>query len=163
MKIISFVLSIALALIALDAGAKNLKQFDSAISKLHAVEPVVHWDVKTAVTSDVTCDGKSDIVIVGYEKNNIVWLGVILGGESNKEIKPITMSFTVNNENQASFCSVPVEIETQPIVCEDEDIGKLPGCKQVKGCSEFSMIDNACDSFHFYWDSTQKKLVWWRR
>lgn len=160
MKIIFLALSLMFSTQTFGETDKNA---DHSILILHAAEPTVAWDAKTAVESDVTCDGALDTAIVGYEKNNIVWLGVVLGGQGNDVIKPTTMSFTVNSENQASFCSVPVHIETQPIVCEDEDIGELPGCVQVKGCSDFSMIDNACDSFHFYWDSSQNKLVWWRR
>jgi hypothetical protein len=26
----------------------------------------------------------------------------------------------------------------------------------------FTVIDNACDPFNFYWDSSCKSLAWWR-
>lgn len=134
-----------------------------AIGLLKAEQPKVKWDTKTTVLSDFTCDGITDSATVGYENGKAVWIGVVPGGDGKAKTKPITMGFGINSMEQASFCSTPVEIDVRPIYCEDEDMGKLPGCKQIKGCSEFSMADNSCDSFNFYWDSNQSKLVWWRR
>ena len=163
MKIILRTLGAAIWFLTFSVVAQDKITNDIPISILSAAKPMVNWDAKSAVNADVTCDGKVDTAVVGYEKDEAIWLGVVSGAVGNKPTKPVTMRFLVGKETQDSFCSSPVEIEVQPIGCEDDDIGALPGCKEVKGCSEFSMIDSSCDSFHFYWDSSKKKLVWWRR
>jgi len=137
---------------------------NSAIAVLHTAKPAVGWDAKTAVSADVTCDGKPDTVVIGYEKKKeVAWLGVVPGSDKNRASRPITMSFLVGKHTQDSFCSLPVQIKTGPIECDDNELGALPGCKRVKGCSDFSIVDTDCDSFYFYWDSSHKKLAWWRR
>ena len=163
MKSFLLALSVIYSTQIFGAPTQDIMKTENVIAMLNSAESKVKWDVTSAVIADVTCDGKPDAAIVGYENDKVVWLGVVIGGKKDIVLKPITMSFTVDSRNQTSFCSIPVHIEVQPISCKDEDIGTLPGCKEVKGCSEFSMIDNACDSFHFYWDSSKKGLVWWRR
>jgi len=120
----------------------------AAIKALQATNQKVNWDAKTAVVDDVTCDGIPDTVIVGYEQDAI-WLGVVPGTKSDKLGKPTTTRFFLGKQTQDSLCAAPVRIEVYPIECEDEN-GSLPGCKAVKGCSAFSLIDDSCDSFHFY-------------
>jgi hypothetical protein len=163
MKIIVRTLGIAIWFLAFGATAQDQKVTDAAISILHAAQPEVEWDAKTAVSADVTCDGKSDTAIVGYVKSEAVWLGVVAGNNDNKASKPVVMKFLVGKHSQDSFCAIPVQIETHPIDCDGDEGETLPGCKKVKGCSDFSLVDNSCDSFNFYWDSSRKKLAWWRR
>lgn len=153
----------AVWLLTCAAAAQDLRTTDSAIAILHAAKREVDWDAKTAVSADVTCDGNADIAIVGYEKEQAVWVGVVPGSDKKRVSKPVMMRFPVGKHSQDSFCSVPVQIEAQPIECDDEELGALPGCKRVRGCSDFSIVDHACDSFHFYWDSSRKRLMWWRR
>jgi len=134
----------------------------AAINALQQAKHEVKWDAKTAVVTDVTCDGVPDTLVVGYEKG-AVWLGVVPGPSASKSAKLITTRFSVGKQTQSSFCAVPVRIETEPTECEDEEFGVLPGCKRIKGCLAFSLVDDSCDSFHFYWDSSRKVLTWWRR
>lgn len=159
MKIALRTFGLAIVFLAFGATAQDKKTTDAAISALHVAQPKVNWDAKTAVSADVTCDGRADTAIVGYDRNEAVWLGVVSGNSKY----PVTMKFLVGKHSQDSFCSIPVQIETHPIDCEGDEGETLPGCKKVKGCSDFSLVDNSCDSFHFYWDSTRKKLAWWRR
>ena len=70
-------------------------------------------------------------------------------------------SFFVGSGVQDSFCAAPARIQVAPLDCDAEDY--LRGCKRVKGCQEFSVLDDAGDSFHFYWDSTRRQLAWWLR
>jgi hypothetical protein len=57
--------------------------------------------------------------------------------------------------------SAPTRIETRPLDCKS-DQGTLPGCKPIESCRELTVIDNDCDPFNFYWDSSRKSLAWWR-
>jgi hypothetical protein len=130
----------------------------SAVSALREAQPSVRWVEKSMIAADITCDGKPDRVAIGYGKDKSVWVGLIPRGGN-----PITMRFSVGKESQDSLCSIPVRLETSELTCSDEEMGDFPGCKEVKGCSAFSVVDDSCDSFHFYWNATDKKLVWWRR
>lgn len=129
-----------------------------AVSALRIAQPSVRWDERSVVVADITCDGKPDRIAVGYGKDNNVWVGLVHGGT-----RPVTMQFPVGREHSTSFCSTPVRLEASPLACSDEDVGALSGCKEVKGCSAFSAVDDSCDSFHFYWTASRNKLVWWRR
>ncbi len=132
-----------------------------ALEMLRRTGAGVNWDADSKVVADVSCDGIADTSYVGYGKK-AVWLGVVFGTNSQPGRKPFTARFAVGKHDQGSFCATPVKLDSYPMVCRTED-GPLPGCAQVKGCSAISMVDDICDSFHFYWDSARKSLTWWRR
>ena len=121
-------------------------------------KPGVTWRASKAKSADVTCDGKPDTVVFGTAKKSI-WVGVLPGGGG----KPQTMQFGLGRGSQDSFCAEPERITTSPIACSDEQMGRFPGCKVVKGCRDFTVEDGDCDSFHFYWDADKKMVRWWRR
>lgn len=139
---------IAFSLIVFPAQALDL----SGLKK-----PGVTWHASKAKTADVTCDGKPDTVAFGTGKKS-VWVGIVPGDGG----KPQVMNFPIDSGRQDGFCEVPQSIEITPITCSDPEMGKFPGCKPVKGCKDFSVVQG-CDSFHFYWDSDKKMTRWWRR
>jgi hypothetical protein len=149
---------ILLSVIATSAIAAGETAKASAVSSLRKAQPDVRWVEKTVVAADITCDGKPDQIAIGYGKDKSVWVGFIPSGA-----RPVTMHFSVGQHSQDSLCSIPVRLEISPLACSDEEMGDLPGCKEVKGCSAFSVVDDSCDSFHFYWNVSRKELVWWRR
>ncbi|MFO1247967.1 MAG: hypothetical protein U1E93_07080 [Alphaproteobacteria bacterium] len=140
---------IALSLIVFPAQALDLSGLE---------KPGVTWHASKAKTADVTCDGKPDTVAFGTGKDAISV--AVLPGKGGK---PQIMKFGIGAARQDNFCAVPTHIELEPISCSDPEIGKFPGCKPVKGCQQFSVVDDQCDSFHFYWDSKKKMVHWWRR
>ena len=121
-------------------------------------KPGVTWQAGKAKRADVTCDGKADTVVFGTARKS-VWVGIVPGGGG----KPQIMDFGLRSQAQDGFCAEPERITTSPISCSAEEMGKFPGCKVVKGCQAFSIEDDACDSFHFYWDASKKTVRWWRR
>jgi len=127
------------------------------LSELRKTHPTVKWISKPTLVADVLCDGRPDTVILGSEKNNVV-VGVVSGARPHKTQ---VLSFPIGTATQDGFCAFPVRIETSPLICEP-DIGPLPGCKPIKGCHSFTVIDDECDSFNFYWDSSRQSLAWWR-
>jgi hypothetical protein len=153
-------LALALLVSAVSAPAQT-RSVTTALNALRRIQPTVRWDETTAVVADVTCSGTPDTLLIGYQSDK-VWLGAVHTAKPNGTPKVETFPFQIGQPTQDSFCAVPVRIETAPIDCETEQ-GALRGCKSVKGCREFSLVDGACDSFHFYWDSAQKMLTWWRR
>lgn len=136
---------------------------EQAAGILGRSEPDVVWDTESAKVADVTCDGIADTVMAGYQGRDIVTIGMVPGGDKDRVAVPTVMTFSVGEMAQDSFCGTPVWIETSPIQCRDEEYGDLPGCREVKGCNDFSLADGKCDAFHFYWDSERKGIVWWRR
>lgn len=138
--------------------AANAVTASASVSALRKAQPTVRWVQESVVVADITCDGKPDRMAVGYGKDKSVWVGLVPRGA-----RLITMRFSVGRHSQDSFCSIPVRLEAYPLTCSDEEKGDLPGCKEVKGCAAFSVIDDSCDSFHFYWNVSRKELVWWRR
>jgi hypothetical protein len=120
--------------------------------------PGVTWQTSRAKTADVTCDGHPDTVLFGTARK-YVWVGILPGNGG----KPQTMSFPIDSGRQDGFCEAPKHITVSPITCSDPEMGKFPGCKAIKGCQDFSVADEACDSFHFYWDASKKMTRWWRR
>lgn len=158
-------LVIVCALLAATGGvrpevSRGQETAQAPLEILMSKAPSAMWDENQSVRADVTCDGVEDVVMLGHEKD-VAWLGVV-PGSSGKQLEPIVGSFPISAGSQGSFCAQPAQIEIYEIYCENED-GALPGCKYIKGCQAFSVIDHACDSFRFYWDSDQERLTWWRR
>lgn len=127
-----------------------------AISELRKTHPKVKWTNKST-TADVFCDAKPSTIVLGSEKNDVV-IGVVSGTHPRK-IQ--VLSFPIRPDTQDGFCAFPTRIETSTLDCETDD-GDLPGCKPIKGCQAFQVIDDECDSFNFYWDSSRQSLGWWR-
>jgi hypothetical protein len=128
-----------------------------ALNDLRKTHPTVKWRSQPVAVVDVLCEGKPGTVILGSEKNDVV-VGVVSG---LREHKTEVLSFPIRSDTQNGFCAFPIRIETYPLNCEP-DIGALPGCKPTKGCRSFAVIDDECDSFNFYWDSSRRALGWWR-
>lgn len=139
-----------------------MAQNDAAtiLQKLKIDKPKVNWNEKSLTSADVTCNGLPDHLMLGQEKDK-VWLAVVDGSKNNQLGQLRTYSFGVNSSSQESVCQLPVRIEIRPLVCDSED-GNLQGCKPSKACKSFALMDDACDSINFYWDSQHKKLVHWR-
>lgn len=149
----SFIIAAMLSASAIAQASKT----DEMVSKLQKSHPEVSWNSKSAVLADVTCDGKLDAVVLGSQKDRVV-IGVVSGVHpDNVQI----LSFPIRGGAQDGFCAVPKRIEASPLDCNSGE-GPLPGCEAVKGCKDFRVMDEECDSFNFYWDSSRKSLAWWR-
>lgn len=130
---------------------------------LRGAAPQASWDDPLTLKADVTCDGQPDTVVIGRGAD-AVWLGVV--EKSKPTAAPLAVRFALGAmggaKDQGAFCGKPTKIEKTDIVCSNE-AGKLPGCVEVKGCSAFTVVEESCDPFHFYWDSERQSLTWWRR
>jgi hypothetical protein len=131
---------------------------EAALKKLQASNPSAHWNSKSAETADVDCDGKLDTILLGSEGDKVV-VGIVWGSPARP---PQMFSFPINSSAQDGFCSKPSSIRLSALDC-GTDGATLPGCKAIAGCKEFSIPDNNCDAFRFYWDSSRRAVAWWRR
>ena len=129
----------------------------SAVDILQRTHADVKCDSNTRQLLNGLCDGSKDRVIWGSERGK-VWVAVVSGKQRQNDR---ILSFPIAGAVQNGFCSLPSRIEIRPFNCES-DQGTLPGCKLVQSCQEFTVIDDDCDPFNFYWDSSRKSLSWWR-
>lgn len=129
-----------------------------AATTLQKSNAAVNWNVSLAQTADVDCDDKLDTVMLGSEKGKVV-VGIVWGSPAKQ---PQILMFPLDSGRQDGFCSNPNTIKISPLSCESSN-GPLSGCKVRLGCKEFSVLDNQCDPFNFYWDSSRSTLAWWRQ
>ena len=54
--------------------------------------------------------------------------------------------FVVDPDREDAICALPVHLEVESI-------------KNVKG---FALVDERCDSIHFFWNRSLRLLDWWR-
>lgn len=131
---------------------------DRTVASLNAAAKArISWDFAKAKTADVTCDGKPDHILFGLSAGKI-WMGMLPGGGG----QPQTMEFPLARAEQRALCGQPKRIEVYPLACNTEAIGELEGCRQVRACRAFAIVDDECDSLNFYWNSSRKMLFWWR-
>ena len=147
---------IVLGGILLSVAASQVSSTD-ALNELRKTHPAVNWNRKPLAVADVLCEGKPAAIILGSENKRVV-VGVVSG---LRERKTEVLSFPIRSDTQDGFCAFPVRIKTYRLDC-NPDVGALAGCKPTKGCRSFSVMDDACDSFNFYWDSSRRALGWWR-
>jgi hypothetical protein len=136
------------------ANAQELKT--NSVSEFKNSHPTIKWSSKP-VLADVLCDGNPATVIFGSENQNVI-VAVISSAHPNKTQM---FSFPIRSDTQDGFCALPNKIQFSALDCKTDE-GPLPGCKRIRGCKAFSVNDDDCDSFNFYWDSSRRALAWWR-
>ena len=156
-RLLPFIAVAGALLVLSGCGKSDQKQATEILQK---ASPEANWDKALSMTADVTCDGQPDTVLVGH-RDDAVWLGVV---QKSKPVSdaPLVVKFAIGAKDQGAFCANPVKITRESLVCDNEG-GKLPGCLKVEGCSAFTVAEETCDPFHFYWDNDRKSLTWWRR
>jgi hypothetical protein len=127
------------------------------VDVLHRARPQAKWEMKSAKAGDVDCDGKADTVVLGSEGKTVL-VGIV---QAAPKSSPIVLEFSIDPAQQDAFCAAPTVIEMSNMDCQS-DAGRLEGCKSSKSCKQFTVSDDKCDSFHFYWDAKQKGIRWWR-
>jgi hypothetical protein len=144
--------------LAVASGVSASPDADQQIRSLEAaIGPNVKLDKGHALHADVTCDGRKDMVLVGYKRDKI-WIGVI----ASQFRKPMTFEFAVDRAKQAAICVIPVRLRSYPIFCSDEDYGHYDGCRAIKSCKGFAISDGECDPIEFHWNYRDKTLDWIR-
>lgn len=129
----------------------------TAVESLRRLRSTTKWNVQSAKVADVDCDSKPDTIVLGSEQDKVV-VGVVWGATAKK---PQVFEFSIRADRQDGFCAAPTKIEVAPLDCESDE-GTLSGCRMVRGCKAFSLSDEECDPFNFYWDAARKQLAWWR-
>lgn len=134
-------------------------------STLSDEKPSVRWDGRLSTYADITCDGIPDEIQVGEDKD-AVWIGIqVLPGRPlalGEKNKVVTRSFP-RGQSDGAFCGPPRKVEVYDRSCEGEDGKPMAGCHPEKSCKAFTVSDDACDGFNFFWDDDHGTISWWRR
>jgi hypothetical protein len=96
---------------------------------------------------DLVADGRLDTVTL-TQGGGAVTLRVDF---ANRVHRSQTFRFTVDSGREDAVCALPVHLEK-------ERLSAAP----MRGELGFAIVDERCDSLHFYWDRNQDKLTWWR-
>lgn len=142
------------------AQAVERSTLSAAWHRLHRAEPRVTWDLRTARSVDVTCDGKADTIVVGQGGHRL-WVGVVASSRMSRG-RAAVFDFAVSSGVQEAVCSLPVRIVVSKPSCLQEGEEPLPGCKPTRGCMQFSIDSGNCDPLYFYWNGDRRELDWWR-
>jgi len=123
----------------------------------HAVAAITP---NASISVDLDGDRKPDTVLLRQGANSVVVL-VRFGDRSKKEEQ---FRFTVDPGREDAVCKLPVRLRIEPL---DYDLTaalgeSLPGFVRSKSHNGFAIVDEACDSIHFFWNHRTKRLEWWR-
>jgi len=128
----------------------------TVVNAAPALSPQMSWDISGSQKVDVTCDGRPDLIMTGH-KGKTLYVTVTMGPKVSK-----TFAFAIDAGRQAGLCALPVHIEVYPLTCKDDEYGTLLGCRAVRECHAFRVVDRQCDSLNFYWNSKAQRLEWYR-
>jgi hypothetical protein len=123
-----------------------------------ALEPRVHWQERSVVRADLTCDSRQDFAILGTQGS----LLVVAVFANRRTTKPIVIELESGlDANQAKL-----SVESQDFDPEAEDsgdVGPLPGFKRSKACYGLRLDDERIDSVHIYWNRLDGRFQSWQR
>lgn len=152
--------SAAILLMAIIMAPQTVAVADDARATIailnKAASAQIDWKLAKARAADVTCDGRADTIIFGTGEQS-VWVGVVSGKDKHAQI----FQFPAAGNSEDAFAGPPLGIRIYPRTCEGGEGDRLPGCRRIARCKEFS-VENEADAFHFYWDGQHRILRWWR-
>ncbi len=109
---------------------------------------------------DIDGDGHPDSIVLTEGPHTGV-LVVISFYDSRHA--PERFHFPVDPSMQAAVCRLPVRLRAESLDYDPAPaVGSLPGFVRSKRRTGFALVDEACDSIHFYWDARAQRLRWWR-
>ncbi|HYG99209.1 MAG TPA: hypothetical protein VD837_08755 [Terriglobales bacterium] len=146
----------------------------TAGERLKAQHPAVEWNLASAVTVDIDCDGKPDSFLWGVDKHvtrefvisdkpvrqirQEIVLGLERGGSPRTQTENIPFR---KDTGYYGFCSLPKTIEVKPLSCDWEQ-GLLPGCSANNRCEALWIRDDECGEFFVFWDASRRRMIWVR-
>jgi hypothetical protein len=157
-----FVGATLMALSVIWCGADTIAQPSSKSDweLLRTAYPDVSWDTRAAKTADVACDGHPVLVAFGSTKTEVL-VALVTSVGDHARLRKI-QRFPIAGGRQDGFCRAPTQISLSKHSCTTDEYGRLPGCRTNVRCVDFSLDDDDCDPFNFYWDVSRRALRWWR-
>ncbi|HUA09027.1 MAG TPA: hypothetical protein VMA98_07100 [Candidatus Acidoferrales bacterium] len=109
---------------------------------------------------DLDADHRPDTVVLTQEPAQIT-VTVTYG---NPRWTPERFIFTVDPAREDGVCALPVSLRRETLGYDlTQAVGhKVDGFVRSSHLYGFSVIDNRCDSLHFFFNHATKKMEWWR-
>jgi hypothetical protein len=101
------------------------------------------------LTGDFDCDGRPDTAFL-TQGGGRATVRVVFADRSHP---PQVFRFVADPAREDAVCRFPVYLKSESL---------NNGSVRSKRCPGFALVDNTCDSIHFYWDHSTKRLSWWR-
>ena len=139
----------ALQIVSADEGA--LRQ----AAHSHCLD--AQWKLNQAITADVACDGKRDVVLLGSTEHEVI----ILVFRSGLKKKPDAILFQTSRVAKET-----VSLTTESLDVDDTDfkqmLGETPeGFRRSKICKGLRLSDGQKDALHVYWHRKRHELSAW--
>jgi hypothetical protein len=114
----------------------------------------------TRLTLDLNGDGRPDTVLLTQSKS-AVDIVIYFG---NAAYKPEHFRFPVDSGREDAVCRVPVKLYAESLDYDAASVagGPISGFVRSKASKGFAIVDEACDSIHFFWNHRTKHMDWWR-
>lgn len=156
----AFLLSLSMCL-AWTTGPAAASIVDVVLPKLKQLKPEAVWDTRSAVSMDIDCDGQPDLAILGRAPDRL--FVAFFHGPVKAGMRPEILYFAPGHD-QENVCSLnarvePASLDYDPV---EQEAGELPGFRRSAQCKAFTLADQECDSFNFYWNHDSGRLNWWR-
>ena len=100
---------------------------------------------QSTITLDLNGDGKPDTVRLSQTSSSVT-VRITYGGAARS---PQEFHFSVDSGAEDGLCRLPAHLAAE-------------STNRSKTHEGFALVDEACDSFHFYWDASAKRVYWWR-
>lgn len=108
---------------------------------------------------DFDCDGRPDMASLRQTYKGIV----VRVSFAERWHRTQTFSFPIDPAQENALCRLPVHLQLESLEYNAKAAsGYAPGFVRSTHCKGFAVVDNACDSIHFYWNHKRNRLAWWR-
>jgi hypothetical protein len=167
-------LRIAYFLLMWSCVALFAQDASKSAERLKKAYPKVQWNVDSATSLDIDCDGLQDTFywgidpevphtyLIGGKKQNYVYREVALGFEFGSHAKPQKDNVPfIKNTGYYGFRSEPNKIDVQPLSCDWEG-GTIPSCVKKEHCQSLWVRDGQDGEVFVFWDSQRKQVNWVR-
>jgi hypothetical protein len=129
-----------------------------ALRLLSASRPDIKWELKSALSADIDCDGSPDKIFLGRAAGKI-YVGVVRAVIKEPEI----LEFGVGPHAQDSLCQEPAKLKIESLDYDlDGEIGPLDGFRRSRRCKGLLLSGGECDPIHLYWNYNVNHMGWWR-
>ena len=152
MKLLISLLALIICMLLL--AFSQIDQTSVAAFKFH---PNIAWRKHSVVRGDFSCNGKTELAILGLKESEII-VAVFMNGITKPPIL-LRDSSKYRDSNTVELSIEDGEFDEKDF---QEMLGDIPdGLKSSKTCKWLRLSDGKIDSAHIYWNRTTKSFGTW--